>query len=136
VKRNAPLPGRRGTHPFDLSAITVSGLLHDWFKVGAPGCAVFVKTATQYPTMKEVIDFEAAVKDVCEKTGVAPTRAVWLVHSAAGPLSEDVYDYAVKKVIEVQTGLVFKDTHACSLQIVTELSDGTYDFIPFVAGNA
>jgi hypothetical protein len=136
VQRNVSLQGRRGAYPFELASVRPAGVLRGFLGLGRPGAALFVRTTTRYPSLKEVMDLEAAVKDVCEKAAVPPTRAIWLVHTAAGPLSEDVYDYVVKRVIEVQTGLVWKDTHACSLQIVTELPDGTYDFIPFVAGGA
>ena len=136
IQRNSSLPGKRGSYPFALSAIRASDLFHDLFKMGDAGCAVFVRTSTRYPVLKEIMDFETAVKDVCEKSSVAPTRAVWLVHSASEPLSEDVYDYVVKKVVEVDRGFITKDVHVCSLQVVTEISDGTYDFIPFVAAGA
>jgi hypothetical protein len=136
VQRNAAVQGKRGAPSFAISAVRASDIWHDLFKMGDAGCAVFARTSTRYPTLKEVMEFEAAVKDVCEKMSVAPTRAAWLVHSASEPLSEDVYDYVVKKVIEVDRGFITKDIHVCSLQVVTELSDGTYDFIPFVAAGA
>ncbi len=98
--------------------------------LGETGYAIFIKAFTGVPTKKDLESLKRAVEDICQAEKVPPTRviALWTPKEEEA-LSDEAYDFLVTQVVTFRhSGQEFK----CSLELVTESPDGTYDFIPFV----
>ncbi|HLE45907.1 MAG TPA: hypothetical protein VI915_02815 [Thermoplasmata archaeon] len=97
---------------------------------GSPGFAVFVKSFAAPPTATDLQAIKRAVEDISAATSVPPARviAVWRAEGDAR-LSDEAYELVTKEVVRTtRLGTVF----SCSLESISETTDGTYDFIPYV----
>lgn len=98
--------------------------------LGETGYAIFIKAFTEVPTVKELEALKRGVEDICQAQKVPPTRviALWTPKEEEA-LSDEAYDFLVSEVVAFRHG---GQEFNCSLELVTESADGTYDFIPFV----
>lgn len=127
----ALLTGRSGlTYEFDGYIQSRPSNLARTLGVGPAGFAIFAKGFPATPTLADLHALKRAVEDVCLSTRIPPARilAVW---SARGDesVAPEVYDFATKEAVRVA---IRGATYACSVELVREGPDGTYDFIPFV----
>jgi len=103
------------------------------FKSGKPGYALFIKTLSVGPEMKDVKAFENAINDVVKVTGIPPNRAIILVENREGQeprLRDDVYELVTTQRFVAQSG---RDRFVYNLQIISVDQDGTYDFVPVIS---
>ncbi|HYK92972.1 MAG TPA: hypothetical protein VEY07_02890 [Thermoplasmata archaeon] len=114
------------TLPFDLVLRTPSPMGSRVLGWGEPGFAVVARLGPENPTLSDLERFGADVAAYSRKTATRVVRAI-LVRVGGGSLPEPVYDYAVGHPLELRRGRV-------TLEVVSELPDGTYDFVPHVLG--
>ncbi len=98
--------------------------------LGETGYAIFIKAFAEVPTVKELEALKRAVEDISHAHKVPPTRviALWTPKEEEA-LSDEAYDFLVSEVVTFRHG---GQEFRCSLELVTESADGTYDFIPYV----
>ncbi len=116
--------------PFDLAIVRPGGSMFRSLGTGPAGFALLARLAPDAPTVADLEGFARDVAAVAPHLEGLPARAI-LLRTHPGPLADAVYDYAVGHPVTVGHGF----TRArCSLEIVSENSDGTYDLIPYVLG--
>jgi len=113
------------SYEFDLHLVRPSG-------AGARR-SLYLKRAPGPPTLRDIDDIEAAVKDVTGATGSLPERVIILytpprgTGPGAGP-GDEVYDRLMERHISGRVGWT---GYACAIELVSEQPDGTYDMVPF-----
>ena len=100
------------------------------FGMGHEGSAVYVKAFERPPTRADLEALRRAVLDVTPAVRLPPGRVIALWKSdGTAEIPEEAYAFLMAEVVRVP---VRGRTHACSMELVTEMPDGTYDFIPLV----
>ncbi|MFQ5552538.1 MAG: hypothetical protein ACE5EW_02295 [Thermoplasmata archaeon] len=132
VQTPALLKGRSGlVYSFDGFIQGQPSALWRPFGLGETGYAIFIKAFTEAPTAKDLKALKRAVEDVCQVLKVPPTRviALWTPPGEPKALSDEAYDLLTNEVVTYRRA---GTDYRCSLELITESPDGTYDFIPFV----
>ena len=129
VRVPAIVAGRSGVaYEFDAFLTWPPGTLAP-FGVGATGSAVYVKAFERAPTRADLESLRRAVEDVSLAVRLPPGRVIALWKSDGATVPDETYAFLMNEVVRVP---LRGRTHACSLELVTEMPDGTYDFIPLV----
>lgn len=132
VQAPAVLRGRSGLlYNFDAFIRGKPSALWRPLGLGETGYALFVKAFVEAPpTVKDLEALKRAVEDVARAVKVPPSRVVALwTPEGDEALSDDAYDFLTMEVVTFRhSGQEFR----CSLELVMEAPDGTYDFIPHV----
>jgi type IV secretory pathway TrbD component len=99
--------------------------------MGSPGFSLFVKAFDHPPTRSDMEALKRAAEDVSAETKSPPSRviAVWKATGDEG-LDAAAYDYVTSEVVDFTH---LGNRYRCSLEVITESPDGTYDFVPFVS---
>ncbi|HEV8594346.1 MAG TPA: hypothetical protein VGR51_02335 [Thermoplasmata archaeon] len=130
VRVPAILTGRTGVaYQFDAFLTWPAGTLAP-FGVGDRGTAVYVKAFDHAPTRADLEALRRAVQDVTGAVRLPPGRviALWKTDGSA-EIPEETYAFLTTEVVPV---VLPGGAHACSIELVTEMTDGTYDFIPLI----
>ena len=128
VRVPAILAGRTGVaYQFDAFLLWPAGTLAP-FGVGHRGSAVYVKGFDRAPTRTDLEALRRAVEDVTGSVRLPPGRVIALWRSeGAAEIPEETYAFLTSEVVRAtHRGRI----HTCSMELVTEMPDGTYDFIP------
>lgn len=131
VQTSAVLRGRSGMlYSFDAYILGKPSTLWKPLGLGETGYAIYIKTFSHAPTVKDLEAMKKAVEDVSQAEKVPPTRVIALwTQQGDESLADEAYDYITTEVVTFRhSGQIFN----CSLELVTESPDGTYDFIPYV----
>ncbi|MCJ2555080.1 MAG: hypothetical protein LN410_02615 [Candidatus Thermoplasmatota archaeon] len=132
VQTPALLKGRSGlVYSFDGFIHGTPSALWKPFGLGETGYAIFIKAFTETPTAKDLRALKRAVEDVCQVLKVPPTRviALWTPPDEPEALSDEAYNLLTSEVVTYRRA---GTDYRCSLELIMESPDGTYDFIPFV----
>ncbi len=132
VQTPALLKGRSGlVYSFDGFIHGTPSALWKPFGLGETGYAIFIKAFTEVPTAKDLRALKGAVEDVSPVLKVPPTRviALWTPPGEPDALSDEAYHILTHEVVTYRRA---GTDYRCSLELITESPDGTYDFIPFV----
>lgn len=132
LKRSHAIKAKGASYSYDAFACEEPSLMSTLFGSCDPGYSLFVKTMDAFPTAMQLMDFDSSVTKSCAALGLVPSRAIVLVSNAKNELDDAVYDSILSSPITVKQGLFMSERYSCSVQIVTESSDGKYDFIPFM----
>ncbi len=127
----ALLTGKSGlTYSFDGVLRSPPSAVRRFTGLGHAGFAVFAKAFDHTPTLADAQSLKAAVTDVVLATRIPPARvlALWKGRGTE-TVTPDVYEFVTKDAIRVT---IRGSTFVCSLELVREGEDGTYDFIPIV----
>ena len=127
----ALLTGKSGlTYSFDAVLRSEPTRLTRLLGIGPPGFAVYAKAWDRAPTLDDLRSLKAAVEDVSAALQIPPAR-VFVLWSARTneTVAADVYEFLTKDTVRAR---IRRSTYACSLQLVREGDDGTYDFIPVI----
>lgn len=131
VQTGAVLKGKSGLlYNFDAYILGRPSALWRPLGLGETGYALYVKHFATVPTVKDLEALKRAVEDVSLAQKVPPTRviALWTPEEEER-LGDEAYEYLTSEVVTFRHGgQVFR----CSLELVMEAPDGTYDFIPYV----
>ncbi|MEE8199115.1 MAG: hypothetical protein V3R48_05315 [Thermoplasmata archaeon] len=132
VQTPALLRGRSGlVYSFDGFIHGAPSALWKPFGLGETGYAIFIKAFTEAPIAKDLQALKRAVEDVSQVLKVPPTRviALWTPPGEPDALSDEAYEILTNEVVTYRRA---GTDYRCSLELITESPDGTYDFIPFV----
>lgn len=127
----ALLTGKSGlTYSFDAVLRSERSRLARAFGIGSPGFAVYAKSFGRAPTADNLRSLKSAVEDVSASTQIPPAR-IFVLWEALGneAVSPETYEFLTRETARVR---IRGTTYACSLQLVREGDDGTYDFIPVI----
>jgi hypothetical protein len=135
VATPALLQGKSGlTYSFDAYLHTPPSALWKVFGIGVAGFAVYVKAFDHAPTREDLGALKRAVEDVSAATRIPPARVIALWSAPEeGEVKEDAYAFLTTEVVRMDHR---GTAYACSLELITETPDGTYDFIPLVVEGA
>ncbi len=131
IQAPAVLKGRSGLlYNFDAYVRGKPSALWKPLGLGETGYALFIKLFTDIPTVKDLEALKRGVEDVSKAQKVPPSRviALWTPQGEEA-LSDEAYDFLTTEVVTFRHG---GQEFNCSMELVMEASDGTYDFIPFV----
>ncbi len=131
TKFNVSIRGAGGiTHNFDAMVLAEPSSL--WSLVGwaYPGWCILVKKYDAPPRLDELKYLKHAAEDVAAARKVPPTRVIALYPVRGGTtVAEDAYQFVTTEVVTLKhRGDVFN----CSLELIGEDEDGTYDLVPFI----
>lgn len=130
MRLRVELEADAGRVPFDLLILKPGGSLFRWFGIGDAGFAILARVSPDTPSVQDLQAFGAQVQAVARHLEGLPTRAI-LVRSQSTSLPDLVYDFAVGHPVTVSRGWT---RGRCTLEIISETSAGTYDFVPYVLG--
>ena len=127
----ALLTGASGlTYSFDAYVRSDPSAIARILGIGEPGFAVFVKAFDAAPSLADLQAIKRGVEDICLATRIPPARVLAVWKPAPGAtIAPEAYDFLVRETVRVK---IRGATFACSLELASEGSDGTYDFIPIV----
>lgn len=130
VHAPALLTGKSGVaYQFDAFVSWPAGTLAP-IGIGPSGGAAYVKAFEKVPTRADVEALRRAVEDVSASLHLPPKRVIALWKSEGRTeVPEDTYAFLTSEVVHAH---IRGRTYACSVELVTEMPDGTYDFIPLV----
>ncbi len=132
IQKPAILKGDSGIlYSFDCYVQSSPSALWKLFGTGNAGYALYMKNFEDRPELKDLIALKKAVEDVSNESRIPPSRviALWKL-SKDESIDDDVYGFLTGEVIEFNPrGSAFN----CSMELITEKPDDTYDFIPFVS---
>ena len=134
VRVPAILTGRTGVaYQFDAFLSWPADTLAP-FGMGHEGSAVYVKAFDRAPTRADLEALRRAVQDVTQAVHLPPGRVIALWKSdGTADVPEEAYTFLTTQVVQ---GSVRGHAFACSMELVTEMPDGTYDFIPLMVDAA
>ena len=132
VTRPAPLRGRTGVvHNFDAMVLAPASALWSLTSWAYPGWCILVKSFEGPPKLDDLKYLKHAAEDVCAAQRVPPSRVVALWNMKEGQaVGEDAYKFLTTEVVTYKRR---GDTFLCSLEMIAETAEGTYDLIPFIA---
>ena len=130
VRRPAILAGRTGVaYQLDAFLMWPGGTLAP-LGVGPTGSAVYVKAFERAPARADLEALRRAVEDVSQAVHLPPGRVIALWKSdGKTDVPEETYAFLTNEVVRVP---LRGRTYATSMELVVEMPDGTYDFIPFI----
>lgn len=131
-KEQAMLKGKTGVfYSFDFYIYTNQSRLYRYLGVGEPGGAMYIKELKKAPVLEDLKALDAAIADVTKATRLPPRRVVLLWTRGEGDeLDDRTYEHLTTNVTKAQVG---RKGYVCSIQLVIENTDNTYEFIPFMA---
>lgn len=115
--------------PFDLVLVRPGGTWWRWTGRGDAGFAIVARQGPDAPTLDDLRKLEADALAAGRQLGGRLCRAI-LLRTAASPLPDAVYEYAVGHPILVGG----PGGGRATLEVVTETPGGTYEFVPHVLG--
>jgi len=134
VKRGVTLRGASGiAHDFDAMVLAQPSSLWSLIGWAYPGWCMLVKMFGGPPKLDELKYLKHAAEDVAATMKVPPSRVIALWQMKDGQsISDEAYQFVTSQVVTFRH---HGDTFVCSLEIVGEDEDGTYDLVPFVVQN-
>jgi len=125
------LKGRTGAfYQFDGYISSSSGTFWKVLGLGYPGYQLFIKLFDLPPTAEDLMAMKRAVEDISQGSSIPPSRVIALWHrKGEEEITEEAYE-----ILMTQVAIMRKRsrTYACSLELVVENDDGTYEFVPYV----
>jgi hypothetical protein len=132
VPQPAPVRGRSGAfYPMDVHLIRYPGLLFRLFGRGYPGYQLIVRRFDRAPSPADILWMKNAAEDIAAGSQVPASRVILLwTRNKDEDLSEESYNVLMSQIVRfVRRGNSF----ACSIELIIENEDGTYEFIPYIA---
>lgn len=126
----AIVTGKSGVaYEFDAFASWPAGTLAP-MGIGPRGAVMYVKTFGHAPVRADLEALRRAVEDVSLALRMPPTRVIALWRSdGTQDVPEETYTFLTTEVVRARAR---GRTVSCSVELVTEMPDGTYDFIPLI----
>jgi hypothetical protein len=130
LRKDAYISGRKKHHHFDAYLIKKPTLLHSLHKRGNPGYALFIREYKKAPTEKNIKKMVKELGDIYQRTKIYPNRVIMIFKARSGyrGLDDDAYDWLVDEKIKLPGQL----KRLLNIQVVAELPEGTYEFVPFI----
>lgn len=130
LRKDSHIVGRKKRHHFDAFIIKKPSFLHGLHKRGNPGYALYIKEYRHVPNEKDIRSLMREITDIFQKNKIYPNRVVLIFKAKSGysGLEDEVYDWLVDEKIKIPGQL----KRHVNIQVVAELVEGTYEFIPFI----
>lgn len=128
LSKDAYLPGKSGRrHHFHAFVRISPSILYRTIRRGHHGYLLFIREYKKTPALDDLKGLEKDLSDLHDKYGQSPDRVVLLFKGRKGycGVDDDIYDRIVGENITIGNRRI-------NLQLVAELSDGAYEFIPFI----
>ena len=131
VKRPVQLRGASGVaHDFDAMVLAEPSSLWSLTGWAYPGWVIFIKKYEAPPKLEDLKYLKHAAEDSLAVLKVPLSRVIALWSMKEGlTVSDDAYQFATGQVV------IFRrhgDVFLCSLEMIAENEDGTYDLVPYV----
>lgn len=118
-------------YQFDAYVSRPSSAFWRLLRVGYPGYAIYLKQFQQKPRLQDLMALKQAVEEITALTKLPPRRVIALwTRGADESLDDDAYDFLTSEAGVVRGGVSLMN---CSVELISENPDGTYDFIPYVS---
>jgi len=131
LRKDAYSVGRKGKrYHFDAFIQKKPSIIYKLFKLGYPGYSIYIREYKKSPTMEELKIIVRELDDITANGKAYPHRVIMITKGGANysGIDDDVYD----KLTEGKIWLKGHKEKRINLQLVVELSNGYYEFIPFV----
>jgi hypothetical protein len=130
LRKDAYFSGRKKHHHFDAYLIKKPTFLYKLHKRGNPGYAFFLREYKKAPTVKNIKKMVSELTDIYQRTKIYPNRVVLIFKAKGGyrGLEDEAYDWLVEEKIVIAGQL----KRHVNFQVVAELPEGNYEFIPFI----
>ncbi len=132
VRRGMTLMGRSGVvHNFEAMILAQPSSLRSFISWAHPGWCILVKLYSSPPNLEDLKYLKHAAEDVSMAMKVPPRRVIALCGMKGDEtLSEDAYQFLTSQVVTFRQ---YGDTFMCSMEMIAETEEGTYDLVPFIA---
>ena len=131
ARTSVSLQGSSGMlHLFDAVVLAQPSSLWSLIGWAYPGWCFLVKRFEGPPRLDDLKYLKHAAEDVASKMKIPPSRviALWTMREGQS-LAEDAYQFVTSQVVALKhRGDIFR----CSLEIIAETEEGSYDLVPFV----
>lgn len=129
----AILKGQSGVfYNFDGYLTSKPGSIWKVLGVGYPGYQLFIKSFGAPPRPEDLMALKRAAEDVSAANKLPPSRVIALwCRKADQDLAEDSYQLLTTSTVVFHHR---SKRFASSLELIIENEDGSYEFIPYVAG--
>jgi hypothetical protein len=118
-------------YQFDAYVMSKPSITWKLLGMGYPGYQMFVKWFDRAPRIEDIAAMKRAVEDVALAEKMPASRVILLWSRKE---EEDISEEAYNQLLS--TSLVTKHRRqrfACSMELIIENVDGTYEFIPFIS---
>jgi hypothetical protein len=130
LRKDGYVVGRKERHHFDAFILRKAGPLNSLLGIGRPGYSLFIRETKKAPGIEDIKELGKELQDIYQKQKVYPNRVavIFKARSRYSGLDEEAYDLLVEKRISIPADPKRK----VNFQVVAELPDGNYDFVPFI----
>ncbi len=131
LRKDAYVVGRKGNrYHLDAFIQKKPSLIHRFLNMGYPGYSLYVREYKKPPTMDELKAIVRELDDITANGKAYPHRVIMITKGGSNysGIDDEVYD----KLTEGKIWLKGHKEKRINLQLVVELSNGYYEFIPFV----
>ncbi|OPY34653.1 MAG: hypothetical protein A4E32_00127 [Methanomassiliicoccales archaeon PtaU1.Bin124] len=128
----AMMKGNAGIfYQFDAYVASKPSVTWRLFGAGYPGYQLFVKWFEHAPRIEDINALKRAVEDVAQAEGKPASRVIMLwSRKEDEDITEEAYNQLLSTtLVSHHRGRQF----ACSMELIVENADGTYEFIPFIS---
>ena len=131
VRTGISLQGMSGTaHTFDAVILAQPSSLWTLTGWAYPGWCILIKRMEGPPRLDDLKYLKHAAEDVTAKMKVPPSRVIafWTMKEGQS-VAEYAYQFVTGQVVTFRRR---GDSFRCSLEMIAEATDGSYDLVPFV----
>jgi hypothetical protein len=104
--------------------------LHKLHRRGSPGYSLFIREFKRPPDEKKIREVIRELSDIYQKNKIYPNRIILLFNAGSryNGLDDELYDWLVDERLKLPGHL----KRYLNIQVVAELPEGSYDFVPFI----
>ncbi|MDG6224166.1 MAG: hypothetical protein QCI82_01490 [Candidatus Thermoplasmatota archaeon] len=131
IRKDSYAVGKSGKrHHFSAFILNKASFFSKLFRIGYPGYSIFIREYRRSPSSEDLKAIISDLEDITSRSKIYPGR-VCLLYKAGGSfngIDEKLYD----KLVEGRIYLKAKKEKRMNVQVVVELPNGRYEFIPYV----
>ncbi|MGA1873048.1 MAG: hypothetical protein ACMUHY_05190 [Thermoplasmatota archaeon] len=130
LRKDAYIVGKKRRHHFDACTVRKPTPLRFLHRSGNPGYSLFIREYKKEPMEEDIREMVRSLSDIHQKNGIYPNRVVLLfrARSSYRGLDDEIYDWLVDERIKLPGQL----KRFLNIQVVAELPEGNYEFVPFI----
>jgi hypothetical protein len=130
LRKDSYIVGKKKRHHFEAFVIKKPSIIYRILGLGRPGYSLYIKEFKRAPDERDIRDLVKELTDIYQKNRIYPNRVMMLFKARSGykGLDDDAYDWLVEDRIKIPGQL----KRHVNIQVVTELPEGTYEFVPFI----
>ncbi|MGA1821872.1 MAG: hypothetical protein ACMUIG_05040 [Thermoplasmatota archaeon] len=131
LRKDGYVVGRSGNrYHFDTFVILKPSMLYKLIRKGYPGYGLFIREFRTVPRKSDIEQLTKELSDLHSKTKLHPNRVVVIFRARSNysGVDDDIYEM----IVDNDLSLDGKGRKRLNIQLVGELSEGVYEFIPFI----